>query len=195
LTFVDESLPLAPAWCVTKDQLLVSLFPQSIRSYLQRPKDRKDLSTVPAVAALLENSPGPVALSYYDTENMVNLSYPGVQMVAGMMCAMLQQQDIDIDISALPRLQTMSKHMTPSTTSYTRVEGGIEITSHTSLPVSAGLASILGPLIGVNMTFARALDAPLAVPVDIQVQEDVDAEAMGEAAVEVAPEPPAPVKK
>ena len=46
----DHDFPLAPAWCLTEKELIVSTFPQNIKSYLLRGKDFQSLAAVPDVA-------------------------------------------------------------------------------------------------------------------------------------------------
>ena len=50
----DGDFPLAPAWCLTEKELIVSTFPQNIKSYLSRGKDFQSLAAVPEVAQALE---------------------------------------------------------------------------------------------------------------------------------------------
>ena len=66
--------PLAPAWCLTEKELIVSTFPQNIKSYLSRGKDFQSLAAVPDVAEALEG--GAVALNYCDTRKLAEFAYP-----------------------------------------------------------------------------------------------------------------------
>ncbi len=70
----DGGFPLAPAWCLTEKELVVSTFPQNIKSYLSRGKDFQSLATVPDVAEALEG--GAVALNYCDTRKLAEFAYP-----------------------------------------------------------------------------------------------------------------------
>ncbi|MGA2259314.1 MAG: hypothetical protein ABSG53_31965, partial [Thermoguttaceae bacterium] len=49
----EHDFPLAPAWCLTEKELIVSTFPQNIKSYLSRGKDFQSLSALPELAEAL----------------------------------------------------------------------------------------------------------------------------------------------
>ena len=154
LNVVGEDFPFAPAWVITKDKLVIGLFPQTIKAYLSRSGDSKTLADAPAIASLLEAESAPVAIAYYDSRRIVELTYPGLQMLANVACSMLQSQGVELDISALPSLGTISKHLSPGTMSLSHAEGGIAMVSRSTLPISAGPATLALPLVGIASTRA-----------------------------------------
>ena len=58
-----SDVPFAPAWCLTRKELIVAAFPQQIKAYLSRGADFKSLATVPEVAAAFAGGEGPIGLS------------------------------------------------------------------------------------------------------------------------------------
>ena len=59
--------PLAPAWCFTGKELVISTFPQGVRACLSRGAGEKTLADLPGLSSRLKESPGPIALVYYDS--------------------------------------------------------------------------------------------------------------------------------
>ncbi len=71
---IDAPVPLAPAWCLTDKQLIVALYPQTIKAHLTRTKNDPSLADVPEVAALLKQRPS--SIDYQNTPEMVRAFYP-----------------------------------------------------------------------------------------------------------------------
>jgi len=78
----EEGIPLAPAWCLTGDELVVAPFPQNVKAFLNRGADHRSLAEVARVAGLFGDDGGPVMLTYYDTKALFELFYPMVPMFA-----------------------------------------------------------------------------------------------------------------
>ncbi|MCH8042139.1 MAG: hypothetical protein IID44_00335 [Planctomycetes bacterium] len=134
VNFVGEFSPVAPAWCVTDKEFIISLFPSHIKAYLSRGADFKSLASSPKVAQMFSGD-GPVLVTYQDTKEMFKLAYPVVQILAQLGASQLQREGIDVDISMLPSATTISKHLTPGVMSVRKTAAGIELTSRQSLPI------------------------------------------------------------
>ncbi len=98
----QKEFPLAPAWCLTENELIVATLPQNVKAYLSRTAGRRSLATAPAVAELFKSGDGPVAVSYVNTPRLFELLYPLAPMVAQSAMSRLQRQGIDINVSILP---------------------------------------------------------------------------------------------
>ena len=84
LEFRGSFFPVQPSWCITKDKLIVTLYPQAIKSVLSRPAKKRSLAEMPELAPLLK--PGNViAFSDQDSQRMFESFYPYVQMLVPMM--------------------------------------------------------------------------------------------------------------
>jgi len=140
LNFVGEPVPFAPAWCLTDDELIVSLFPQMIKSYLSRDPKAESLAALPEVAAALEQ--GPIHLAYQDTQEIVRSVYPLINMMAAAMCSELQRNGIDIDVSVLPSASAILPHLTASVTSVRSTPQGLATESRRSLPAGGGISGV-----------------------------------------------------
>ncbi len=58
---------LAPAWCLTPQELVMALNPYNVKAYLSR-REHKSLATVPEVARVLGPSGGPAMIGYTDAQ-------------------------------------------------------------------------------------------------------------------------------
>lgn len=123
-----------PSWCLTDKELIVALFPQNVKAYLQRGEDFRSLATAPEVAELLNSGTGPVVLGYEDTPELFRLSYPFVQIMAKAAAEELRWGGVDVDMSILPSAPSIGRHLRPGLSVVRRTQAGIETTTWQSLP-------------------------------------------------------------
>ena len=139
---IGEEFPVAPAWCVTDSELVISLYPQGVRSYLNRSADSKRLSDLPLVQERLgDNS---VAFGYADTAALFELAWPFIRGGAAVLASEIQQEGVALDISLLPSRNTIMKHLQPATSSVRVTEDGIEMIQHRTVPVGLEPLAIMG---------------------------------------------------
>ncbi len=139
LSVPDAEFPFAPAWCITDKQLVVALFPQNVKAFLDRAPGAKTLADDPAAAAAFDGGQGPMALGYTNTPELFKLVYPIVNIFAQMICGQLQREGIDVDVSILPSAASILPHLRPSTTKVVKTPAGVMVESRTTLPMSGGL--------------------------------------------------------
>jgi hypothetical protein len=147
LNSVGEWMPFAPAWCVTDDELIISLFPSHVKSYLSRGADFESIAAVPEVAARLADDPAPVMLGYQNTRELFQLWYPIIQIAGQFICSEAQRNGVDIDISMLPSAAAITPHLAPSTVTLTHRDGEIELTGDQSVPMSTGPLPMVVPFV------------------------------------------------
>ena len=128
--------PVAPAWCVTDRYLVVALFPQSIKAFLGRRDDFRSLATQSEIKQLLASDNPPSAIIHRDTRAWMQLAYPIAQMIANVGFSELQQQGIDLKISAWPSANTILPHIRPGTFSVHRHPAGVVIVDRGTIPVT-----------------------------------------------------------
>jgi hypothetical protein len=141
-------IPLAPAWCLTDKQLIVGLYPQSVKAVLARQAGDKSLADVPEVAALLAEPKPPLAISYYDTKPMFEAMYSSVQMIAPMMLREFNRPRYNFsgdlgqmppplfDPAMLPTARSIGRHLRPSVTIVRRTPAGLSVETRQTLPVT-----------------------------------------------------------
>jgi len=138
----DDDFPLAPSWCITEKELIVSAFPQNIKAYLSRGKDYRSLAKVPTVAAELSSDNGPVLLSYIDTQEIFDLVYPFAPVLAQAALSELAREGIDVDVSLLPSASAIRKHLRPGISTVRVTPAGIEATTRQTLPGGSAIATL-----------------------------------------------------
>ena len=130
----NNDFPLAPAWCLTDDKLIVSTFPQPIKAYLSRGSDFESLATVPEVAGLFASGEGPLVVSYLDVPELFEMVYPLVPFFVQIATGELQKEGVDLDVSILPSAPAIGRHLRPVVGAMRHIEAGIEWTSRQTLP-------------------------------------------------------------
>ena len=186
MNFVSPQSPFSPAWCLTDKQLVVSLFPQAIKSFLDRekkssddPAAKKSLADLPTVAALFADGKKPTVISYQDTPGLFKVSYPIAQIVAQFGFSSLQSEGIDLHIGLWPNARSIGPHLVSTLDVVQADKDGIHFQSRGSMPLGIGTVPLVtiayigfftseaGPMIpfGVNV-------APAAGAVDQTNSED-----------------------
>tara|TARA_R110002072_G_scaffold173600_2_gene328373 strand:- start:166337 stop:168907 length:2571 start_codon:yes stop_codon:yes gene_type:complete len=145
LNMVGEELPFAPAWCVTDKHLVISLFPQGVAAFLNRPSGTKSLAELPHVQKALAADRPPMSLVHVDSKAVCRSVYPLALIGANFLFSELQREGVDLNISVIPDGETIAKHLQPALTTVTSGEDGIEVVSTRTLPVSIDTGSTILP--------------------------------------------------
>jgi hypothetical protein len=146
-----EGFFAAPSWCLTDSHLVVTLFPQALKSYLTQCESKDSLADQSAVVDLLNIENGPCALSYQDTRGQFLAFYPWLQIGAQMASKQLAKEGLDINAAALPSTSSIAPHLLPSTNAVRKTADGFELLSHSTLP---------GTSVGASAPMAVALLLP-----------------------------------
>jgi hypothetical protein len=147
LNFIGEPIPVAPAWCITDKELIISLSPQTIKAHLSRKAGAGSLADVPAVMNALHGSGGPTYVSYADTTSMVQTLYPFLQFAFQAISSKAQREGVHIDSSLLPSAAAILPHLEPSVSMATMTKDGLLVTRHGTLPMEfESLPLLLMPL-------------------------------------------------
>jgi hypothetical protein len=141
----EGGFPMAPAWCLTEHELIVSTFPANIKSYLLRGKDFQSLATVPDVAQALEG--GAVAVDYSDTRKVAEFVYPLLCYGGKVIASELNREGIPLDASLVPSAAAVFPHLQPSIGVVRQTSAGIEVESRG--PMAGMGAGALLPLFGL----------------------------------------------
>lgn len=145
LNSIGEDMPVAPAWCITDDKLIISLFPQGVSAFLNRSPSTKSLASLPHVQKALSAETPPSKLVHVDSAKICRSVYPLLLIGANFMFAELQREGVDLNISILPEAESIAKHLQPAITTVTNHEDGIEVASTRTLPISLGMSSSVLP--------------------------------------------------
>ncbi len=172
VNFLTAESPVAPAWCITDDHLVVSLFPQAIKSYLQRlghdasadaAAGKKSLAEVPAVARLFSDGKHPTVISYQDTPSLFKLAYPVVQMMAQFGFSGLQSEGINLHIGMWPNARAIAPHLMPTVDIVEATKDGLRFESRGTIPLGIGTLPLVMIPFGIISTEVQ--NGPVAVKV------------------------------
>ncbi len=133
--FPDNDVFVAPSWCLTETHLVVTLLPQTLKSFVAR-QGQPSLATIPEVAQMLEQQVGPCTLLYQDTRSQFVTFYPLVQIGAQVVARQLNQEGIAFDSISLPSIDAVAPHLLPLVSVSRKVSNGFESYTYTSLPGS-----------------------------------------------------------
>jgi hypothetical protein len=149
---------LAPAWCLTEKELIVSTFPQNIKARLSRGKDFLSLATAPDVARAIKQGDA-IAVTYGDTRKIAEFAYPLVCVGAQLICSQLNREGIPLDSSLIPSAAAIFPHLQPTVGIVRRSSAGIESESHGPLAGNG-----VGPMLPLPMfLFVARSQAQVAV--------------------------------
>lgn len=128
IQFNGLPIPVAPAWVLTKDQLVVGLTPQLVTSHLSGAKT--SLADNDAVKAAFQRNAKPSLVSYSDPKPGLQGLYTLVNTFGPVMLGQLAQQGINFNLPPLPPISDLEKHLAPSVTTFSRMANGWRTETH-----------------------------------------------------------------
>ena len=131
-------VPVAPAWCVLDDRLVIAATLQSLKAQLTRDAKAASLADVPEVARRFKPQSGPSLLAYQDTKSAIRGTYAMVQMYGPMATGALAQQGIEFDLPPLPSLKSLDPHILPLVGLARRGKQGLIFERYQTVPVISG---------------------------------------------------------
>ena len=137
-----EPMPVAPAWCLTDDELIVALYPQMIKAILSRDANSGSLADEPEIARALAANPAPAILSYQDISSQVALLYSVIQAMAPVAVTELEKQGIHVELPILPSYAAISSHVRPVYGFTRRTDAGFVTEMRSSIPMGGSLTSV-----------------------------------------------------
>ncbi|MHB8971546.1 MAG: DUF1559 family PulG-like putative transporter [Pirellulaceae bacterium] len=130
----DQNFYAAPSWCLTDTHLVVTAFPQALKSYLMQAAAKESLADQPDVSSLFSATNGPCSLSYQDTRGQFMTFYPWLQVGVQIVAKQLKKEGLDVNTAALPSTSAIAPHLLSSTSAAVKTAGGFEFVSHGTLP-------------------------------------------------------------
>ena len=136
LTRLGDFIPFSPAWCITDKKLVVALFPQNVKAYLER-AGQTGAPSLADIATVTESfeAAKPIAVSYLDTPAVFKLVYPIAQIVLGFASSEMGRGGLGLDISVLPPAPSIGRHLRPTVTTVSRTKEGIVVETHQTLSI------------------------------------------------------------
>ncbi len=137
--------PVAPAWAIHEDRLLLAAWPQVLKTVLDKGGDIKQLST----STLFAKHRSRVAknasiLSYTNTPKIIREIYPSLMLFGTMGTnALAMKMPVEAKPDWVPALSTLEKYLWPNIMTVSSDEKGITFETYDSLPVTGPLFSPL----------------------------------------------------
>jgi len=159
---------LAPAWWAGENQLVVALAPQNIKAYLSRGSVSRSLADVPEIAAELSRRDPLLAIGYLDAPRLFEAIYPLLLITAPAYLGANGLGEGRRDLSMIPSLPSVCRHLRPGVSTLRRTDLGLEIVSRGSLP-GFGLAAPVMFLVWdsewLNLVFGESENNAPPIPV------------------------------
>jgi len=135
---LNAPVPIAPAWCLTDERLIVTTSPQLLRTLLARRVDDESLADVPEVHSVIERG-HTTLVSFMDASSLVSSACGVYEMATPMARSALSQQGIAVDLPPLPPSSSIRPHARPAVSTYRHLGAdGVIAESASTVP--------LGPL-------------------------------------------------
>lgn len=110
---LNAPVPIAPAWCLTDERLIVTTSPQLLRTLLARRVDDASLADVPEVHSVIERGQTTL-VSFMDASSLVSSACGVYEMATPMARSALAQQGIAVDLPPLPASSSIRPHARPA---------------------------------------------------------------------------------
>ena len=140
LAIPDDDTPVTPTWCLRKDEVVFSLWPQALKNYLSRKPANKSLDAVSQMANLFAADRLPTAVVYSDTRELFKWAYPLTQVGVNVALAELRRSGVEVDASLLPSPGAIAPHLAPSVTALYLRDTGFYVDRRQSVPGISGVA-------------------------------------------------------
>lgn len=162
-------IPIAPAMTVHDGWLMAGLFPQIVRSSIDRAMDN-----FPRENSLLENkdfqrgralvSPLGASMYYVDTKLGISQLYPLVLPAVQAGLAMGQKFGFDMDISSIPSSRAVTEALFGDVYTMRKETNGTTIVSHGLLPMPVPAMGGTGAVTGLGAVAVTALLVSILLP-------------------------------
>ncbi len=140
---LGSDMPVAPAFCVARNYLLVSLFPQAIKSFLARGETAEGL----AAAKGIKLPEGTKGFFFCDTPFYARTLYGALLPAATVFLAEAQREGLELAAADLPSARALIPHLLEQTFFVQEVPAGLRITTQGQ---TGGIGLLLILLLGAT---------------------------------------------
>ncbi len=143
----EFALPVTPTWCLTDDQLIITISPQLIRTLLAREPAAGGIGTLPEVQQAV-GSGEPALVGVVDPVWLLGSVFSFYEMGAPVARGVLREQGLEIDLPQLPPSSSIMPFARPSVSVVRHEADGILVTSTGTMPL--GPLTSGGGVLGVS---------------------------------------------
>jgi len=135
----EDDFFISPSWCITEDELIVSIAPQYVKGYLTSRASRSEansLASVPSVARCFQEGREVILVGRLDMKKIVETAYPILPIASQTLFAEMQREGLDMDVTVIPSAKAIIPHITDTTlVVYRSASGDLVIESQQTLPM------------------------------------------------------------
>jgi hypothetical protein len=151
----DDDMPFVPTWGVSDSELVIGLYPQAVKSHMDRDEAATTLAQVPPFSEILEQADpmvnqGPKVMVQLDHAELIRVFYPLAQLAAPFMLREMQDEiDVDVELADLPSVAALTLYTQPMRGVLSLTRDGLEMRVDETLPTgdivtSVPILSVLG---------------------------------------------------
>lgn len=162
LSFGQPGVPAAPSWCITDDELFITVTPEQLRSHLSGGAQGESIAQNETVKSLFAADARTLGFAYVDTQEVAKGLMPMAQL--GLQMAGGQRGMPPLDTDGLPSADSIIPHLRPSLFAVQRTAAGLELSSFQTLPggnAGAGapvMVALLLPAVQAAREAARRME-------------------------------------
>lgn len=143
---------LQPHYCVTDDYVLIGFTPQSVRSALTRRASGKNLATSSAfrksIATVNGESKRTGSILYIDLARLIEFAYnASIPYLQSTMQNLPENKRFDV--TAIPSVETLTKHVFPMVAVMSSDDSGITMESHS--PIGSGMLAAFSSSLATSL--------------------------------------------
>ncbi|HEV3025190.1 MAG TPA: DUF1559 domain-containing protein [Pirellulales bacterium] len=140
-----QAMPIAPAWCLTEDRLVIAIDPNTLKDFLKRDASAKSLADRPEAGNWFATSDAPSIFVFQEMAASLRAAYPQLQQTLSQLTAALTSQGIRIP--PLPALSAIEPHALPSLFAVKRTSAGVMIEVRESIPYIGSQSTATGGIV------------------------------------------------
>lgn len=160
-----QDAPFSPAWCIDDDELVIALFPQSVKTHLAHKVEGRGLERRAEIAAQLEGN-SVAMIQYLDLPKIAEYAYPAIQVGLRIMSTELAREGVNLPVHQLPTADALVGHLEPFVGVLIREESALIYRCRSSLPTGGGVlttapisAAVVLPAVAAARQAARRMES------------------------------------
>lgn len=144
----DDDMPFVPTWVVNDSELIIGLYPQAVKSHLDRDHTERNLAQVQPFSEILDHTDpmtnqGPKVMVQLDHAELIRVLYPLAQLAAPFMLREMQDEmNIDFALTDLPSVAALTQFTQPMRGVISLQRDGLEISVDETIPTGDLVTSL-----------------------------------------------------
>lgn len=144
----DDDMPFVPTWGVSDSELVIGLYPQAVKSHMDRGDAATTLAQVQPFSGILQQADpmvnqGPKVMVQLDHAELIRVFYPLAQLAAPFMLRQMQEEiDVDVELTDLPSVAALTQYTQPMRGVLSLTREGLETRVEEAIPTGDIVTSV-----------------------------------------------------